>query len=213
MMKHRDWIEIPGRPTFRTSIVTPIAVRLPMTLTVRRGWHVAVGLFYLFGALALIIVALLPFTALAAGGGERLLLFGLLLLSVWQAPYWLSAAFRTLRDGLRRGARLIVDGTGLTDTRTGFSAEWKDILSARPLNGRGNEWGVSLEVRDMALLPRSRWLRGFGWLPRRANEIHCQTLGMSEPSYVARAAIFRLVEEAGGAILPPRRAGWFGYSS
>lgn len=205
-------IEIPGAPTLKKSNVPPIAVPLPQALTVRRGFHIVVGLFYLFVAALLALMGLIFFAVPHSGAVERLLQLGFLLFSVWQMPYWLSAACRALRDCLSGESGLIITSTGLTDTRTGFAAEWKDILSARPVNGRGNEWGVSFKIRDVALLPRSRWLRGFGWLPRDPDEIYCQTFGMSAPSHVARATIFRLVAQAGGSILPPRRTGWLGYS-
>lgn len=207
MARHRDSIEIPGMPTFWKSVVPPTDVSLPLILKVRRGFHIAAGAFYLLPALAFGAIALLTLYVpppADAEVSEKLVMFGLQLFSFVVAPCMAFAAWRTLRDGSLKNAVLTINETGLADTRIGLKVAWTDIVSARPINGRGNEWGVSLALRDPALLPRSRWLRSFGWLRRRPNEVHLQTRGMSQPSYLVRTSIFYLAKEAGATIMPPR---------
>lgn len=210
MVTDQNAFEIPGEPTLRRSQVPPIVVDLPLTLKIRHSWYVATGAFYTLVSICLTITALSLFwPPTDLNLASRLVMLGIQVFCFSQLPYWFFAAWRTMRDASLNDARLIINSNGLTDSRACFAAKWHDIVSARPANGRANEWGVSMVLRDATMLPKSRWLRGFGWLPREPNEIHIQTLGMTESSYIARNAIFHLVERAGGTILPQRIPGWF----
>lgn len=211
MTEADDTIQIPGMPTLRNSVVPPISIQLPLTIDVRRRIQIAIGLFYLFMAIAMLLLALTIFApgALSAPLLQRIVIICLQIFGAYWAAYFFIAAMRTLRDAFKRDGKLVITKTGFVDSRTGLKVEWSDIESARPIPGRANNWGVSLKLKNSAQLPRPPWLRGFGWLPRDPNEVHCQTLGLSRPSYEVQTAILHLVRQAGGSIQPPREAGWF----
>lgn len=205
-----DAFEIPGMPTLRSSVVPPTTVNLPMTLVVRPRFYIVIGTLYVLATVAMATTAAALFARppLEISFLSSLFLFGVQLLAVAATPYLAFAGWRTLRDGFNGSGKLVIGSTGLADTRAGLNVGWKDIISARRIDGRANNWGVSLVLRDVSLLPKSRWLRGFGWLPRKPDEVHIQTIGMTKPSYIAQASIFHLVKQAGGTILPPRQPGW-----
>ncbi|TPM30638.1 hypothetical protein FKO01_35615 [Mesorhizobium sp. B2-3-3] len=204
-------ILIPGMPTFRKSLVPPLSIKLPLVVHCRRGMYIFKGLFCSFCTLLMLAPALAFILGDPDGGRtlfEKMALFGILLYALSYAPFLsIAAAFSFWDAGLRKPA-LIIDRHGLLDNRSGLSVKWADVLSAKPIMGRTGYWGVSLRMREPALLPRSIRL-GYPLLWRRkAGEAHIQCSFLTAPEHQLANSILTLVHRSGGQLLPAHPVFW-----
>jgi hypothetical protein len=206
-----DIILIPGIPTFRKSVVPPLSIRLPIATHCSRSKYVLMGLFWSFCALAMLAPALAFFvhdpesnrTLFDKAAMALLQLFGL----YWAPFLSVAAAFAFLDAGLDKPA-LIVDRDGLSDNRSGLSVKWTDVVSAKPIMARAGYWGMSLQVREPALLPRSFRL-GYPLLRRRkVDEAQIQCNLLSAPAHEIVNSMLTLVHKNGGQPLPARPGFW-----
>ncbi|WP_041164179.1 hypothetical protein [Mesorhizobium opportunistum] len=127
------------------------------------------------------------------------------LFGLYWAPFFSAAALLAFLDARLVKPALIVRPDRLIDNRSGLSVEWVDVLSARPITTRAGYWGVTLRMRDSALLPKSIRL-GYPLLRRRRGEVHLQCNLLSLPSHQIANAIFTLAQHGGAQLLPPRPA-------
>jgi hypothetical protein len=130
-------------------------------------------------------------------------LFGL----YWTPFLSAAAAFAFLDAGLGKPV-LIVDRNGMSDNRSGLSVKWTDVLSAKPIMGGAGYWGLSLQLREPALLPRSFRL-GYPLLRRRkVGEAQIQCNLLSAPSHEIVNSMLTLVHKNGGQLLPAHPVFW-----
>ncbi len=202
---------IPGIPTFRKSVVPPLSVRLPIAARCNRGKYVFMGFFWSLCAL-MMLAAVLAF--LVRHPEINRALFDRVAIALFQlfGLYWtpflsMAAAFAFLDARLGKPA-LIVDRDGLFDNRSGLSVKWTDVLSAKPIMARAGYWGVSLQVREPALLPRSIRL-GYPLLRRRkVDEAQIQCNFLSTPAHEIVNSMLTLVQKNGGQLLPAHPIFW-----
>jgi len=206
-----DVILIPGIPTFRKSVVPPLSVRLPIAARCNRSKYVLMGLFWSFCALAMLAAVL---TFFVHGLEINRTLFDKVAITLFQlfGLYWApflsaAAAFAFLDASLGKPA-LIVERDGLSDNRSGLTIKWTDVLSAKPVLARSGYWGVSLQVRKPALLPRSFRL-GYPLLRRRkVDEAQIQCNLLSAPAHEIVNSVLTLVHKNGGQLLPAHSVFW-----
>ncbi|TIN30882.1 MAG: hypothetical protein E5Y31_05225 [Mesorhizobium sp.] len=169
------------------------------------------GLFWSFCALAMLVTVLTFFVDDAENNPT---LFGrvsmalIQLFALYWAPFLATAAvFSFLDAGLGKPA-LVVDKDGFLDNRSGLSIKWTDVLSAKPIMGGGGYWGVSLQVREPALLPRSFRL-GYPLLRRhKVGEAQMQCNLLSAPAHEIVNSMLTLVHKNGGQLLPAHPVFW-----
>ncbi|TRD00766.1 hypothetical protein FJV76_19855 [Mesorhizobium sp. WSM4303] len=206
-----DVILIPGMPTFRKSIVPPLSVWLPLAANRRRGMYILMGLFWSFCALAMLATVLTFFVSDPEGNRtlfEKMAMAAIQLFALYWAPFLAAAAVFAFVDANLGKPALLLERDGLLDNRSSLSARWTDVLSAKPIMGRSGYWGVSLQMRDPALLPRSFRL-GYPLLRRRkAGEAHIQCTFLSVPEYEITNSILTLVHKNGGELLPAHPIFW-----
>lgn len=198
-----QFIIIPGEPTFRKSVVPPAVVQLPVTAYVNRRMTIVVGAVWTFVALIMAIAALTLFLGTpqihrTLFEDMALTLFGLFALGL--VPLASAAALFSFQDARSNEPVLTIDKQGLIDHRSGLSVRWMDVVSARPIHN----WGVTLQMRDRSLLPRSSRLGYPLLIWRKPCEVHVQSKFLSTPEYEIVNSVFGLVCLGGGRVLPSR---------
>jgi hypothetical protein len=206
-----DVILIPGIPTFRKSVVPPLSIRLPIVASCSRSKYVLMAIFFLFCAFGMLVTMLTFFVDDAENKIpllQKTVMVLIQLFALYWAPFFLAAAAFAFFDAARDKPILIVDKDGISDNRSGLSIRWIDVLSAKLIMVRSGCWGVSLKVREPALLPRSFRL-GYPLLRRRkVDEALIQCNLLSAPAHEIVNSMLTLVHKNGGQLLPAHPIFW-----
>ncbi|PZV35231.1 hypothetical protein B5V02_29730 [Mesorhizobium kowhaii] len=173
--------------------------------------YVLMGLFWSFCAFLMLVAGLTFFLGDPENSRtlfEKVALAMILLFAFYWAPFLSVAAAFSFQDASLHKPALIIDRDGLLDNRSGLSVRWADVLSAKPIMSRSGFWGVSLQMRESALLPRSFRL-GYPLLRRRkVGEAQIQCNLLSAPSHEIVNTILTLVHKNGGQLLPTHPVFW-----
>lgn len=199
----QQFILIPGQSTFRKSVVPPLSVRLPITAYVDRQKTILVGIVWTFVVLSMALAASACFlhsSQIHPTWFQNIALTLLGLFTIGMIPLSSAAAFFSFQDANSHDPVLIVDKQGLTDNRSGVSIKWKDVASARPIPN----WGVTLQMRDPSLLPKSLRLGYPLMIRRKSGEVHVQSKFLSISEHEIINSVLELAGTGGGEVLPAR---------
>lgn len=190
---------------FKAVGVPPIPIALPLLIGVRRIITALLGAFTLF--LALLFSFPIFATIAALYEGERvsnLWFIVALVLFCFPISALMSMYGATLvHDVLRRSPVLVIDGAGLTDTRTRSRFLWCDVSMATVKYSRVGAVAIAFAFHkpiDASQNPFPPGAIQTFWRRRRPDELCISIFWLDIDSYTVGNVITALVRRAGGTV-------------